>query len=115
MKMTMKNIRENLERSYQLFLNRQQPLDFFNDIAGYLDYVFSLPELRGGFVQQLEKRNSLYEQKWKLEKQAMAEIREAKQKIEKILKRRKIETLQRFHSTPILTDLGIIQQWEDYE
>jgi len=119
MKMTMKNIRENLERSYQLFLNRQQPLDFFNDIAGYLDYVFSLPELRGGFVQQLEKRNSLYEQKWKLEKQAMAEIREAKQKIEKILKKRKIDpkTLQRFRTSPIFahSDSSIMQEWDDYE
>lgn len=119
MKMTMKNISENFERSYQLFLNRQQPLDFFNDLAGYLDYVFSVPLLKEVFTKQLERRNSLYEQKWKLEKQAMAEIREVKQKIEKILKKRKIgpKELKRFRTSPILphVDLNIMQEWEEYE
>ena len=115
----MTNTRENLERSYQLFTNRQQPLDFFNDLAGYLDYVFNVPLLKGVFTKQLEKRNALYEQKWKLEEQAITEIREAKQKIEKILKRRKIDptTLQRFRTSPILasSDSGILQEWDDYE
>lgn len=119
MKMTMKNISENLERSYQLFLNRQQPLDFFNDLAGYLDYVFSVPLLKEVFTKQLEVRNAKYEQKWKLEKQAMAEIREAKQKIEKVFKKRKIDTdtLKRFRTSPLFTnsDPGIMQDWEDYE
>lgn len=115
----MKNIKENLERNFQLFSNRQQPLDFFNDLAGYLDDVFSVPELREVFIKQLERRNSLYKQRWKLEKQAMAEIREAKQKIEKILKKRKIgpKELKRFRTSPILphVDLNIMQEWEEYE
>ncbi|MDO8430176.1 MAG: hypothetical protein Q7S73_02315 [bacterium] len=112
----MKN--EDLERIYKSFIDDQRPFEFFKGVAEYLDYIFGVPSLRVIFTKQLEKRNAEYEQGQKLEKLAITEIRNAKHKIEKIFKKRKVDTktLKRFETHSPLDDynFGIMQEWEDY-
>lgn len=113
----MRSEQTHLERSYKSFIDRGQTLAFFTGLAGYLDEVFNTPELENHFGDQLRDRNAKYLEIRKLEEQSVLEMRQAKKKLQAILRKRKIKVqmLRRFNTHPFSPDTDIIEEMEAYE
>ena len=64
------NITQNLERNYKVFIDRERPFYFFKGLAEYLDYVFSVPNLKEVFekesLEHLKNTNPKRGQAYKL-------------------------------------------------
>jgi len=56
----MSTIEQNLERSYNLFINRNTLSDFFKGLAQYLEYVYEVPVLKEVMEVYAKERNEDY-------------------------------------------------------
>lgn len=66
-------------------------MPFFKGLAEYLEYVFTVPELKKVLREQMEERNQLYVKVAKLEEQSLKELDEAKIKLLKLIEKLKVD------------------------
>jgi len=111
------NITQNLERSYKSFIDREQPFDFFKGLAEYLDYVFSVPELKQVFDQQLDERRVLYKQIEETERKTRQELDKAKKKLLTLIKKTGVDvaSFERYLTYSINDKTALLQELEAYE
>lgn len=86
----MKNVIENLERYYQSFINQEREWDFFLGLADYVKYVLETPETNEILEFVLQKRVDAEKDVKKYEIRVIKEIKQAKEKLFKIIKDKKI-------------------------
>jgi len=113
----MIDVTKHLERHLQSFIDDPQPFSFFKGLSGYLDYAFTVPELKTVFEKEIEERNADYQKLDELEEKSLKELREVKSKFLQIIKKRKID-IQKFHrySTWVFrAELNILEELEAYE
>lgn len=87
----MPDVKEGLERRFNLFIGRETPYAFFFGLADYINYVLSIPKLKKVVTDEFAKRDSEYEEIEKLENQSAREMRQAKEKLLGIIKSKKID------------------------
>lgn len=108
-------ITQNLERSYGLFIDREDTLSFFKGLAEYANYVFSVPILAAVVDEQMAERDTGYKKLEALEKQAEAELHKVKKKLLSAVKRNGVDTTtfkrhQTFNTLP-----DILKELEAFE
>jgi hypothetical protein len=115
--MRRENIAQNLERYYDFFIAREDPLDFFRGLYEYLDYAFSVPTLKEIFDEQLKERNLYYTNIENYEEKAISEMEEAKHKLLKSIKKLGVLLLpfERFNTIAIPPFEDFFKHLEAYE
>ena len=88
----MTAVEQNLERSHNLFIGRQRLDDFFKGLAQYLEYVYEVPVLKEVMEGYVKERNQGYVKVNELEEKTVQELNEVKDKLLKVIKRRKVAT-----------------------
>lgn len=84
--MYMQNVGEHLERGYKLFIDEEKPLPFFQGLADYLDYAFSVTELKHVFATHLGERNAQFEKLYKLREKTEKETQAVAEKLLEVVK-----------------------------
>ncbi len=87
----MDRISQNLERHYSAFIEEPQAFEFFTGLSDYLNYVKGELKLNAIVEKVLEKKKSEYAKIAELEEKSIKELQEAKGKLLKVIKKRKIE------------------------
>jgi len=108
---------QQLEKIYNNFINYEQPFDFFKGLAGYLEYIYSVPKLKSSFDKRMEERNIHYRKIEKLEEKIGQEFNDSQQKIIGLIKRKNIDTskFQRYVSFPSGFDSNnVYKEFEDF-
>ena len=105
----MSSTEQNLERSHNLFINRNTLADFFKGLAQYLEYVYEVPVLKEVMEEYVKERNKGYVRVNELEEKTVQELNAVKDKLLKIIKRRKINanTFERFELLKIFMTKSI--------
>lgn len=114
----MSQIVQNLEREYDIFINKEQPLPFFKGLAGYLKHALSVPALKKIFDEQMAERRILINQIEEAEKKTRGEMSRVKTKLLAIIKKDKIDvgSFKRNATTSFPGDnTTILQELEYYE
>ncbi|MDO8557275.1 MAG: hypothetical protein Q7R98_02315 [Candidatus Jorgensenbacteria bacterium] len=108
---------QDLERIYDGFINHEQPLTFFKGLHEYLDYIFSVPELKRVFDQQMGERTVLIKQIESLEKETRRELDQAKTKLITLIKKTKVDEMSflRYLTHSINDKTTLLQELEAYE
>ncbi len=94
----MTSTEQNLERSYNLFISRNNLSDFFKGLAQYLEYTYEVPILKEVMEGYAKERNKGYIKINELEEKTVQELIEVRDKLLKIIKKRKVDanTFERF-------------------
>lgn len=113
----MSAIAQHLERSFESFVDHQMPMPFFKGLAEYLEYLFTVPELKAVFREEMEERNELYRKAQKLEEKTLREIAGVKAELLQIIRKCgvDIKSFRRFNTWAIRGDLDILEEMEAHE
>ena len=113
----MTSTEQNLERSYNLFINRNTLADFFKGLAQYLDYVYEVPILKEVMEGYAKERDNGYVKVNELEEKTVKELTEVRDKLLKIIKRRKIDasTFERFDTFSFGDGRTFLEEFEAFE
>ncbi len=110
----MSTVSEHLERRFQSFISNEQPLGFFKGLSEYVTYVLATPSLKTVIDAQIAERDARYAQIAELEEKAVAEMREAKEKLLAVVEKTGMDTttLQRIGS---MSGGNLIEELNAYE
>lgn len=110
-------VKDDLERIFQLFISREQPLAFFRGFAEYADFIFEKPQLKSIVDGQLSERRVLIRKIEDAEQQTLTEMQQAKQELVSLLKKRrlKVKELKRFQTHSFGKTTTILQELESFE
>lgn len=113
----MNAIEQNLERSYNLFINRTTLADFFKGLAHYLEYVYEVPILKEVMEGYAKERDKGYVRVNELEEKTVQELNEVKDKLLKVIKRRKIDanTFERFDTFSYGDGRTFLEEFEGFQ
>jgi len=81
----MNPVSENLKNYHDAFINETNLYDFFIGLAGYVNYILEVPELRAIIESVENKKLEEYEKLTNLENESMLELRVSKNKLFKII------------------------------
>ncbi len=117
----MADINVGIQLRYDTFINRQYPLFFFVGLGDYMSYVMSIPRLTSVVNKQFAIRDAEYEKVQRLEDKAVDELREAKNKLLKIISNKKIDPktfsqdLSYIPTSHLGSNINILQHLEMFE
>lgn len=80
-----------LQKRYDSFISRSNPLSFFVGLGDYVDYAISIPRLDAVINKQFEIRWTEFKKLQQLEKEAKSEMIRARDKLLKIIEKNKID------------------------
>ena len=111
----MSPIQQNLERSYQLFIDRDKALGFFQGLAEYMEYVLTTPALKSTVDSHIAERDAGYAKVDALEKDIFLEVETAKKKILKVVKDKKLDPKTFRRIGPDMPGMNPVEELEAYE
>lgn len=109
------NTVQKFEQNYKLFIDSEDPLTFFRGLGQYIQYIYSIPKLKKAFNNRIEERNRQYRKIEKIQTKVEQEIKNAQEKIVKVIKVKKLDTtkFQRYVTFPaVKTEL--FTDFDDY-
>lgn len=87
----MVNITQNLQRYFESFIENKEIFPFYKGLADYLDYVFSVPQLKNVFADEFGERNAEYQKLYELEEKSIQELKKVKSKLLSVIKKKKVD------------------------
>lgn len=108
--------RDNLQRSYDLFIEQEALLPFFRGLAGYVDYALSSQPYKDVFQKQLAEYDAAQKKISELESQILEEMVAAKDELAAIIKKRKLDvkTFERFQSWQFNENTDLFQEFDSF-
>jgi hypothetical protein len=113
----MSNLRTDLEKNYNLFINRERPIAFFKGLAEYLNFVLVTPKLSSVIAQQMTGRRTLYRKIEDTENKILGEMNKAKEKLLRIIKNKKVDvsTFTRYQTSGFNKKTTILDEIKAFE